>query len=58
MQKGDVVLITYKLMDNKTVIATFYEYENGKYLFKDKSGFFAVSEQKLVAGGVTMEAID
>lgn len=58
MERGDNVLITYNEMENKTILATYYETINGTHMFEDSSGLFGVTEKSIKNGKITLEVIE
>lgn len=57
MIKGDNVLI-HDVIKNEKVLATFYESIDGKYIFKNISGVFGISEDAEKLGVVKLEIIE
>lgn len=53
LQRGDMCHIKFNERINKT--ATFYEHANNKYLFKDDSGFFELSENYINNSNIIIE---
>lgn len=58
MERGNIYLITYNNMNEKTILATFLEEVNGMYLFKDIRGEFAITKKKIKSGEIKLELIE
>lgn len=58
MKCGDNYLITYHNMDNKKILAVFLGEYNGKYLFMNINGEFAVTKKKVDNQEISLELIE
>lgn len=58
MNNGEHYLLTFKNMNNKTVLATFLEEVSGIYLFRDIHGEFAVTSKKIANKDISVELIE
>lgn len=58
MKCGDNYLITYHNMDNKKILGVFLGEYNGKYLFMNINGEFAVTKKKVDNQEISLELIE
>jgi hypothetical protein len=57
MNIGDSVLINYK-KSGLQLVGTYYGTENGNNLFRDRKGYFAVSEKAIKEGRIVLEVLE
>ena len=58
MKHGENYLLTFRNMNNKTILATFLEEVNEMYLFKDIHGEFAITKKKISNKEITVKMIE
>lgn len=58
MECGETYLITYHNIDDRKILATFLKEVNGKYLFTNINGEFAITKKKIDCKEISLQLIE